>query len=663
MRSRLYVGEVAHARLDPVRHTFRYPVFCYCFDLDELPELARRIPMFAHNRPGLVSLLERDYLEGGGAPLKERLIALLRRFGLEEDVARVELVTTARLMNYAFNPVSFFYAYGGDGRPVAYLAEVNNTFGERHLYPMVGAGRGAPPGFLGRFTMAKDFHVSPFYERAGDFDFHLAELGDRLDIRVNVLREGKAAFYASLRGKMRPFTTGDLTRTLAAMPFATALTMPRIVWQAAKLYYGKGLPVYPKPSPTSALTVRPEPPSAIQRLGTSLILGQFERMATGRLSVELPDRTQRTFGKGGGLESSMRVSDWNFFSRCLADGDIGFAESYMAGEWSTPDLTATLAFFADNIQNVNEDQPATALLGSLANRAAHLLRRNSRAGSRRNIAAHYDLSNDFFQLFLDPATMMYSSGVYPSPETTHHEAQVAKLDAIISKAYLKPTDHVLEIGCGWGGFAIRAAQTIGCRVTGITLSKEQLAFAKARIAECGLEGRIDLRLIDYRDLEGSFDKVVSIEMIEAVGHENLPAYFAAIDRLMKPDGLAVIQGITMPDQRYARYLRNCDFIQKHIFPGAVCPSITAMVNAMTSASRLIVHRVDDIGVHYARTLREWRDRFLAKRAEVEQLGFDNRFIRMWEYYFCYCEAGFSTRTISNVQLVLTRPNNRALPAS
>jgi cyclopropane-fatty-acyl-phospholipid synthase len=354
----------------------------------------------------------------------------------------------------------------------------------------------------------------------------------------------------------------------------------------------------------------------------------------------------------------------------------------MRGEIEIDDLTS---FFMIMIKNRNASDTSSILfwLGSLWSRVQHRFgRANNISNAQQNIHEHYDLSNEMFETFLDP-TMMYSCAVFEKPEDSLHQAQITKLHKIIREADIKSTDHVLEIGSGWGSFAIEAVKKTGCRVTTgspgqhtllwrasvlnlyfstclVTISEEQYALAKQRIEEAGLQDRIDLKFLDYRKIEGKFDKVVSIEMIEAVGHEFLPEYFATIDKCLKPDGVAYIQAITYPDSRYEQYRRGCDFIQKYIFPGGLCPSITAMADAMTKSSSLQIEHLDNIGIHYAQTLRLWRDNFIANREKILKLGFPESFIRRWLYYFAYCEAGFETKVLGTLHLLLTRPGNESI---
>jgi cyclopropane-fatty-acyl-phospholipid synthase len=287
----------------------------------------------------------------------------------------------------------------------------------------------------------------------------------------------------------------------------------------------------------------------------------------------------------------------------------------------------------------------------------HWLRRNTRSGSRRNIAAHYDLSNEFFALMLD-RTMTYSSGLFESPHASLEEASLAKYDRICRKLRLRSSDHVLEIGCGWGGFAAHAAREYGCRVTATTVSRQQFDFARERLHQEGLSGRVELLLQDYRDLKGCYDRLVSIEMIEAVGERYLDVFFAQCNRLTKPDGAMALQAITIPDHRYDRYRRSVDFIQRYVFPGGFLPSISAIGKSLQRGTDFRLDHLEDFGLHYAETLRIWRENFWANIQQVRRLGFDDRFVRTWHYYLCYCEAAFRERQIGVCQLTLARPDDR-----
>ena len=332
----------------------------------------------------------------------------------------------------------------------------------------------------------------------------------------------------------------------------------------------------------------------------------------------------------------------------------------MDGAWTTSDLVGALRLVLRNYHILESMESGLASLSRPFLGAYHRVRKNTVSGSKKNISAHYDLSNEFFELMLDE-TMMYSSGIYERADSTLHDASVAKLESICRKLDLQPDEHVLEIGTGWGGFAIHAAKNFGVRVTTTTISKEQYRFAKKRVEEEGLEDRITLLLQDYRELEGTFDKLVSIEMIEAVGHHFYETFFEVCKDRLKPNGAALIQAITIADHVFEAARDSVDFIKRYIFPGSCIPSVTALCGAAASSSDLKLFHLEDIGEDYARTLLDWRVRFFDRLEEVKALGFDDRFIKMWDFYLCYCAAGFQQRHISDVHLLMIRPESRLSP--
>jgi cyclopropane-fatty-acyl-phospholipid synthase len=396
-----------------------------------------------------------------------------------------------------------------------------------------------------------------------------------------------------------------------------------------------------------------------------IILSTLERMNLGCLHLELPDGSQRIFGQPNShVQASARVVNWNFFKRCVLFGDVGFGEAYVDGDWETDDITRVIAWFILNIEN----SPAMSgsrgkkflinLLGKY-NRALHLLRPNSLATSRRNIQEHYDLGNNFYKLFLD-STMTYSSAWFRSPNQSLAVAQAAKYDRLCEKLKLKPTDHVLEIGSGWGGFSRHAVQNYGCKVTTVTISEQQYQYAQELFKREGLADRAEVKLMDYRLIKGQFDKIVSIEMLEAVGDKYLETYFAKCQEVLKPHGLLGVQMITCPDSRYDSLRKNVDWIQKHIFPGSLLLSVNRVNQAIGRTGELWLHDLHDMGLDYAETLKRWHQAFNQRLTDVRQLGFDERFIRKWNYYLCYCEAAFARRNISVVQAIYSRPNNPSL---
>ncbi|MBD8873697.1 cyclopropane-fatty-acyl-phospholipid synthase family protein [Rhodanobacter sp. DHB23] len=353
----------------------------------------------------------------------------------------------------------------------------------------------------------------------------------------------------------------------------------------------------------------------------------------------------------------VEVLDPGFYRALATHGSVGAGEAYMDGLWHCDDLVGLIRLLVRNRDLLDGMETGWARLGGMALRAWHALQRNTPSGSRRNIAAHYDLGNDFFGLFLS-SDLMYSSALWEGADDTLEAASVRKLDAICRRLALQPGDRVIEIGTGWGGFALHAARHYGCHVTTTTISREQHVLASERVAAAGLQDRVTLLLKDYRDLEGSYDKLVSIEMVEAIGAEYLDVYFAKLGALLKPDGLALLQAITIEDHRYAQALKSVDFIKRHVFPGSFIPSVSAMLAAKTRASNLGLIALQDFGDSYARTLHAWRERFMARLGEVRAQGFDERFIRRWEFYLAYCEGGFRERSIGVAHLLLAKPGYR-----
>lgn len=387
-----------------------------------------------------------------------------------------------------------------------------------------------------------------------------------------------------------------------------------------------------------------------------LFLSMLEGLQGGSLELVLPDRTL-TFGDiRSELGAQLVVDRERFFVRALLGGDTAIGEAYMDGDWSTPDLVSLMRLAVRNLVQLEKSNTFFSSLSRFADRLRHRLRSNTVEGSRHNIQAHYDLSNQFFRLFLDQS-MVYSCAWYKTPADSLERAQFQKLDRICRKLELQPQDRVLEIGTGWGAFALHAARNYGCQVTTTTISRQQYEYASSLFDAEDKDQRIELLLKDYRQLSGSFDKIVSIEMFEAVGFEHYDEFFSACDKLLKPDGSMLLQTITMNEQRFARYLQQSDWIQKYIFPGAQLASVRGVLDSLARATRLSLFHAEDMGAHYARTLAAWRESFLNSVAEVKALGFDDRFIRMWDYYLAFCEGAFHERHIGDFQLLLTKNYN------
>lgn len=357
------------------------------------------------------------------------------------------------------------------------------------------------------------------------------------------------------------------------------------------------------------------------------------------------------------LRVSVEVLDPRLYARLLFGGSVGSGEAYMEGLWRCSDLTTLIRIILANQQVLQSLDTGLGRLTMPLNRLFHFGRRNTRDGSRRNIVAHYDLGNDFYTLFLD-RTMAYSSAIFPHSDSSLEEGSVNKFEVICRKLELRPADHLLEIGTGWGGFAVHAARMFGCRITTITISEEQYAYASRLVAEQGLADRVKVQLQDYRDIRGRFDKLVSIEMIEAVGHHYFDTFFRCCSNLLKPEGLMLLQGITIRDHLYTAYLQEVDFIRRYIFPGACLPSLARIMESLARVTDLTVFHLEDIGAHYARTLAIWRRNFLHRLGEVRALGMNDPFIRMWEFYLAYCEAGFREHHLGDLQLLLQKPGAR-----
>lgn len=411
-------------------------------------------------------------------------------------------------------------------------------------------------------------------------------------------------------------------------------------------------------------------PAAPRRLAEGWVEGLAERALRGRLAqlahgrITLVDGARRdTYGQATprcALHATVQVRDRRFYAEAAFGGSVGAGESFMAGDWQVDDLTALVRILLVNRGVLDGLDGGWARLAEPARRALHALARNTRAGSRRNIAAHYDIGNDFFERFLDP-TMMYSCAVFERPGMSLEDAQHAKLERLCRKLDLRPGDHLLEIGTGWGALALHAARHHGCRVTTTTISREQHALARERIAAAGLGDRITLLLEDYRQLEGRYDKLVSVEMIEAVGHQYFDTFFRRCHELLVPGGTMVLQSITIDDRLYAAARDSVDFIKRHVFPGCCIPSVGALTASVVRASGLRIVDLEDIGPHYATTLAAWRERLEANADALRARGYGDVLLRLWRFYLSYCEGGFAERTLGNVQMVLQDTSTAAVP--
>jgi cyclopropane-fatty-acyl-phospholipid synthase len=659
MTADLFLTFVDHHRLGEISHRFAYRTISSLVELrgscGAVPH-SKRNQTVVFNRWGVFSIWNSDFFPGAKGSILQRLECYLQQWGVRTDWQRVELLTSPRFLGYAFNPVSFFLCYENDREtPSLCVAQVNNTFGETHLYfgEPLSSGTG---GKAVTFRAKKEFHVSPFYDRNGEYEFQIKRSVKKVSVRVNLLRDRKIVFTSGIKGNPQEMVTRRIEQWFYGA-FYGWMTFPRIVWQAALLRFQKQLSTFQKPIPNSPATIGMRKPSFLEQAALRVVTKYLRKLRVGGLRIILPSNTEIEFGQSNSaLMGVIKVRDWSFFTRVLFGGDVAFGECYTESIWVSDNLLAVLEVFCRNADFFNDREIVFTKIVQRINSLLHRTRRNSKAGSKNNIASHYDLGNDLFDKFLDQR-LVYSCGVYRSAEESLEQAQLNKLHQMIRKADIRADHHVLEIGTGWGAFAVEAARTTGCKVTTVTLSEQQYKFATKLAEESGLSDQITVLLQDYRDVEGKYDRIVSIEMLEAVGHEQLGLFFAACNGLLAPDGIIALQFITVPDSKYEEYRRSCDWIQKYIFPGGLCPSLTAVCNAVASSGQLIIENVENIGPSYARTLSEWRSRFKAKSTELAALGFDDYFQRLWEYYLCYCEAGFANRVLGTLQIVLTRPSN------
>jgi cyclopropane-fatty-acyl-phospholipid synthase len=657
MRSRLFVGEVTHARRLAESMTFRYPSTMVWVDLDELPALAAGSRCFGYNRRRLWAVHDRDFLTAEARPIRAKLADVLAERGEVLGDDRVMLLTAPRYLNYVFNPVSFYFVYGGDDQLRLAVAEVNNTFGEKHVYVLTDATPLSDEGAGGgvRYAREKDFYVSPFMDLAGRYDFRFRFPEDGLDLAIDLIKQDQPTLHARLAGKLQPLTSTTIAKTVVRFPLTGWLTMTRIVSQAIKLTAQRAR-IFARPTPASVDTVGRRPVAQRPQWAWWLTDSVLQRFRHGRLEVEWPDGSRAQYGDPAAAEPvTWQVRDWRALRQIVLGGDIGLGESYMNGDWTTNDLPGFIRLFLDNKDAVQAVEDGRGW-GRLAHRVLGWVRRNHQRGSKRNIAAHYDLSNALFGLFLDPS-MTYSSAYFEAPDQSLEAAQQAKYRRLCEKVALQDGDHLLEIGCGWGGFACAAARYADCRVTGITISQEQYAYARQRVEREGLSDRVEIVMRDYRELEGQFDKIVSIEMFEAVGYAFYPAFFQAVDRVLAPHGLFAMQTISFPDHDFDHYRKTYDWIRKYIFPGGLLPSMEAISRTMARHTGLVIRDVEDIAAHYAKTLGLWQDQFNAQWEQVKALGFDVRFQRMWNFYLSYCEAAFASRYLGDLQIVFARPND------
>lgn len=651
----IYTGKVKHTRHTPVKHSFEYSVYTYGIELETISKTAEKLPFFGMNCFNISALHNKDYLYPNQKDIKSKLLKLLKKKNIDTTpIQSVTLVTSARFFHYAFNPVSFYYCMDRTGSPVAIVAEVNNTFGEKHIYIldklMPGKGK-----FIARATARKTFHVSPFNNMDGEYEFFFGDLKKELNIHINLRRDDKIILHTQITGKPVRLSPMKHLGVLLKFPLTTFVTFPRISWEAAKLYFIKKLTIHQKPYPKDSMTIIKTGPGTMEKLCRKILFTLFQKIKIGCLTVIDPNEDHFAFGDlNSEIQVVLKINEYSFYPKVIFHGDIGFGDAYVDNLWECKDLTQLLTLFVEN-DNLNDGNLIYSILSRFFLKLKHQKNKNTLSQSKRNIESHYDLGNSFYKLFLDK-TMTYSAGIFRSETESLEQSQYNKIDNLIDKLELSPNDSLLEIGCGWGSFLKNSVEKTRCTATGITLSNEQYDYCQNIREKLGLEKQMNILIKDYRKMEGKFDKIVSIEMIEAVGHEYLADFFKKCESLLKSGGKLAIQVITIADEKYEHYKNSCDWIQKRIFPGGHLPSVNLLKNTISKHTNLVIKDLQSLGFDYATTLAYWRENFLKKRDDLLHLGYDQAFQRKWLYYFHYCEAGFLEQVIDNYQILIEKPS-------
>jgi cyclopropane fatty-acyl-phospholipid synthase-like methyltransferase/DUF1365 family protein len=631
----IYRTKITHNRQTPVRHLFEYRSYSWYIDLDDLPSLPWWLRAFAR-------FDARDHFTGRpGQSLRDRVHAYLADHDAALPGGRITALLQARVLGYVFNPISVFWCHDSEGVLRQVIVEVHNTYGQRHVYLL-------PPANT-PVLVSKKLYVSPFNPVSGNYQV-LAPCPDReVDVVVSLHGDGQPAFVATLRGTRRPATARHVVRMQILSPLAPLMVALRIRIQGIALWLHR-LPVVPRIDTTSEsgrAAIDPElwpavakVPAGPRAAASAVIAKRLLRRVAARLPLRFayPDGT--VAGAGDAASPTLVINQPERLARRIGrHGLIGFGESYMAGEWESDDLTEVLTVLATDVEN---------LVPSVLQRLRPIVvasqpdsSRPSREQALRNVAAHYDLSNDLFEEFLDE-TMTYSSAMFaklPASWPDLATAQRRKIDRLLDAARVGPGTRLLEIGTGWGELAIRAGRR-GAHVRSVTLSERQEWRASQRVAAAGLSNRVQIELRDYRDVGGNYDAVISVEMIEAIGFRAWPNYFRILERLLTPNGRLVIQAITMPHDRMMATRNTHTWIQKYIFPGGLIPSAKAILDITESQTGLRPVDTFSLREDYAETLRLWRERFMQRRKTLLHIGFDEVFARMWELYLAHAEAGF-----------------------
>jgi cyclopropane-fatty-acyl-phospholipid synthase len=649
----IYRTTITHSRQAPVRHFFEYRSYSWYVDLDALPSLPWWLRPFAR-------FDARDHFAcRSGQSLRDRVDSYLADHGAKLPGGRITALLQARVLGYVFNPISVFWCHDRDGVLRRVLVEVHNTYGQRHVYLLPPADKPV--------RVTKELYVSPFNPVAGHYQVLAPRPGRQVDVVVALHGGGQPPFVATLRGTRRPATVGHVARMQILAPLAPLVVALRIRIQGIALWLRR-VPVVPRKTAVdenSLPTIDSERWPAVARVpsgpraaASAVIAERLLRRAAARLPLRLVYPNGTVIGAGDPASPTLVINRPDRLARRIGrHGLIGFGESYMAGEWTSDALTEALTILATQMGNLVP--AALQRLRPIFVASQPVSSQSVRQQARRDVAAHYDLSNDLFAEFLDE-TMTYSSALFdrlPGSWPELADAQRRKIDRLLDAAEVGPGTRLLEIGTGWGELCIRAAAR-GAQVRSVTLSEHQQCLAKQRVAAAGLSDQVEVDLRDYRDVGGNYDAVISVEMIEAIGFQAWPDYFRTLERLLMPNGRLAIQAITMSHDRMLATRNTYTWIQKYIFPGGLIPSDRAILEITERQTGLRPVDMLSLRSHYAETLRLWRERFMQRRTTLSCLGFDEVFGRMWELYLAYAEAGFRSGYLNAYQWTFVNEGSR-----
>ena len=653
MKSSIIWGQTTHKRFGEGAHFFSYPLYMIDVDLDDI--LANRPLGLSMNQWGVFSLHDTDFLGAGSGSIRDKCQTILNQLDRSWDAHRIQLLTIPRYFMKVFRPVSFYLVYDQADTLRGALAEVTNTYKETIYYASDFGSQNTEKSDSNTLTFSVDktFHVSPFYDEEGEYYFKIVNNDHKTSVVIDYLKHEKKVFSATFSGRKKSLTTWNLIVTAAYYPLTALLSLPRIYWQAYQLYYKKKHPARSKPMLKGDHVIQTMPMTWLQTRVWKKLTRHLNQTSWGCITFILPDDSRHSFGDSESDHSAIvQIHHQWFFNQIALNGEIGFGEAYMKGFWSSPNIADVVEFFIQNKPHF-ESLMTGNIVSRFLQKRFHASKKNTKLMSKQNIEDHYDLGNRFYQLFLD-SSMMYSSAVYPSDNATLDDAQAHKIDRLVDKLQCESNHHVLEIGSGWGSVAIALAKRSGCQVTTLTLSDEQYEYVQRRIESENLEDQVTVLLKDYRDMTGQFDRIISVEMIEAVGYDYLNGYFKQVSDLLCQGGRFVLQAITYPDEAYDTYKSGSDFIRRHIFPGGHLPSLAHMASIVRDVTELKLDVSENIALSYARTLADWHHRFDDKLDHVKALGFSESFIRKWKYYFSFCEAAFKSQFLGTYQQVYVK---------